>query len=119
MQLTMWRVERVPSVPETAVIDTGTRRVVYVQSAPGVFDARAVVLGPRAGAWYPLLQGLSKGDLIVARGSFLIDAETRLNPKAAEGATSATLSSPAPGASSSGASSLDASSPGTGHVHGE
>jgi hypothetical protein len=114
MQLTKWRVERVPSVPETAVIDTGTRRVVYVQSAPGVFDARAVVLGPRAGAWYPLLQGLSKGDLIVSRGSFLIDAETRLNPKAAEGATSATLASPAPGTGSSGASS-----PGTGHVHGE
>jgi multidrug efflux pump subunit AcrA (membrane-fusion protein) len=119
MQLTKWRVERVPSVPETAVIDTGTRRVVYVQSAPGVFDARAVVLGPRAGRWYPLLQGLSKGDLIVARGSFLIDAETRLNPKAAEGATSATLASPAAGAGSSGASSPGASSPGTGHVRGE
>jgi Cu(I)/Ag(I) efflux system membrane fusion protein len=72
-----------------------------------VFDARAVVLGPRAGAWYPLLQGLSKGDLIVSRGSFLIDAETRLNPKAAEGATSATLASPA------------AAPPDAGHIHGK
>lgn len=73
------------SVPESAVIDTGARRVVYVESEPGIFDAREVRLGPRAGTHYPVLEGLAPGDRVAASGAFLIDAETRLNP-----ATSAT-----------------------------
>jgi hypothetical protein len=80
MKMNKIRVERVLAVPESAVIDTGTRQVVYVESSPGIYDARAVTLGPRAGAWYPVLQGLKLGDRIVSRGSFLIDAEARLNP---------------------------------------
>ncbi|MCX6347904.1 MAG: efflux RND transporter periplasmic adaptor subunit [Candidatus Aureabacteria bacterium] len=80
MDTVKWRVEKVLSIPETAVIDTGTRYIVYVQSASGVFDARAVTLGLRSGNYYPVLSGLSEGDVVVARGSFLIDAESRLNP---------------------------------------
>ena len=37
---------RVLSVPESAVIDTGTQKVVYVETEPGVFEGREVVLGP-------------------------------------------------------------------------
>lgn len=80
MKLKKWRVERVLAVPESAVIDTGTRQVVYVESQPGVYDARAVTLGPRAGLYYPVLDGLTLGQRIASRGSFLIDAEARLNP---------------------------------------
>jgi len=80
MKTTKWRIERVLSVPEMAVIDTGARQVVYVEVTPGVYDARAVTLGPRTGAHYPVLAGLGLGDRIVSRGSFLIDAEARLNP---------------------------------------
>ncbi len=80
MKMDKIQVERVLAVPESAVIDTGTRQVVYVESSPGIYDARAVTLGPRTGAWYPVLQGLKLGDRIVSRGSFLIDAEARLNP---------------------------------------
>ena len=71
------------AVPETAVIDTGKRAVVYVESAPGVFDGREVVLGPRAGDFYPVVKGLEPGMRVATAGSFLIDAETRLNPAAA------------------------------------
>ena len=71
------------AIPETAVIDTGKRKVVYVESSPGVYDAREVVLGPRAGAYYPVVQGLEAGMRVATAGSFLIDAETRLNPAAA------------------------------------
>ena len=71
------------AVPETAVVDTGRRRVVYVESSPGVFDAREVVLGPRAGVYYAVLEGLDPGMRVATAGSFLIDAETRLNPAAA------------------------------------
>ncbi len=71
------------AIPETAVIDTGKRRVVYVESSPGVFDAREVVLGPRVGAFYPVVEGLDAGMRVATAGSFLIDAETRLDPAAA------------------------------------
>ncbi len=71
------------SVPESAVIDTGTKRIVYVESSPGVFDAREVVLGPRADDEFPVIKGLEPGWKVATAGSFLIDAETRLNPAAA------------------------------------
>ncbi len=67
-------------VPETAVIDTGDRQVVFVETEPGVFDARAVVLGPRAGDFFPVLEGIDMGDRVASHGAFLLDAETRLNP---------------------------------------
>ena len=49
---------QVLAVPETAVIDTGARRVVYVESMPSTFDAVEVVVGPRCGSWYPVFSGL-------------------------------------------------------------
>jgi Cu(I)/Ag(I) efflux system membrane fusion protein len=70
------------SVPESAVIDSGTRKVVYVEVEPGVFEGRAVVLGPRSGDRYPVHSGLAPGEKVAAAGAFLIDAETRLNPAA-------------------------------------
>ena len=70
-------------VPERAVIDTGTRQVVYVERRPGVFEGVLVKLGPRNGEFYPVFEGLKAGQRVVAAGAFLIDAETRLNPAAA------------------------------------
>jgi Cu(I)/Ag(I) efflux system membrane fusion protein len=67
------------SVPELAVVDAGDRKLVYVESDPGVFEGRQVVLGPRIGNRFPVLQGLSPGDKVAASGAFLIDAESRLN----------------------------------------
>ncbi len=75
--------DTVLTVPESAVIDTGTRKVVYVEAEPGVFEGREVVLGPISGDRYPVLDGLSPGEAVATQGSFLIDAENRLNPKAA------------------------------------
>jgi membrane fusion protein, copper/silver efflux system len=70
------------SVPESAVIDSGTSKVVYVESIPGLFQGRAVVLGPRSGNRYIVLDGLTAGEWVASAGAFLIDAETRLNPTA-------------------------------------
>ena len=82
--------DRVMSVPESAVVDTGTKTIVYVEASPGVFEGRAVVLGPRSGDSFPVLDGLAPGDRIAAAGAFLIDAETRLNPPSRSVGPSAT-----------------------------
>ncbi|APW59067.1 efflux RND transporter periplasmic adaptor subunit [Paludisphaera borealis] len=68
----------VVSVPESAVVDDGARQVVYVETDPGVFEGRVVVLGHRVGDRYPVVSGLEPGDRVAAAGSFLIDAESRL-----------------------------------------
>lgn len=67
-------------VPETAVIDTGMKKVVYIERETGIFDAIEVALGTRSGGYYPVISGLKKDDKVVAAGAFLIDAESRLNP---------------------------------------
>ncbi|MBI2804490.1 MAG: efflux RND transporter periplasmic adaptor subunit [Planctomycetes bacterium] len=78
---------RVLSVPETAVIDTGSQKIVYREIEAGMFEGVKVELGPRLAGpgdstFYPVLHGLDPGDVIVTAGSFLVDAETRLNPAA-------------------------------------
>ncbi len=75
--------EGVLAVPEQAVIDTGDQKIVYIEREPGLFEGVAVTLGPLAGAYYPVVDGLLSGDRVAAAGAFLVDAETRLNPAAA------------------------------------
>jgi Cu(I)/Ag(I) efflux system membrane fusion protein len=71
------------AVPERAVIDTGSRKVVYREAEPDTYEGVLVRLGPRSGDFYPVLSGLRPGDRVVTTGSFLIDAETRLGAGAA------------------------------------
>ncbi len=71
------------AVPESAVIDTGSRQFVYREAEPDVYDQLEVQLGPRSGAFYPVMSGLRLGDRVATTGSFLIDAETRLTAGAA------------------------------------
>ena len=75
------------AVPEGSVIDTGALTLVYREESPGVFDGVRVDLGPRmtgpdGATYFPVLSCLEPGQAVVAAGSFLIDAETRLNPAA-------------------------------------
>jgi Cu(I)/Ag(I) efflux system membrane fusion protein len=66
------------AVPESAVVDTGVRKLVYVETEPGIFEGRDVVLGPRSDGQFPVIEGLSPGDKVATRGAFLINAEERL-----------------------------------------
>jgi hypothetical protein len=68
------------TVLDSAVIDTGTRKVVYRETGPGMFEAVEVVVGPRTGEYRPVLHGLEAGQRVASAGAFLLDAETRLNP---------------------------------------
>ncbi len=73
------------SIPCSAALDDGSRAIVYVDRGAGMFDAKVVTLGPRCGTMFPVASGLEPGDRVVARGAFLIDAETRLDPSLAAG----------------------------------
>ncbi len=86
--------DAVLTVPESAVIDTGKDKIVYVEAEPGVFEGRKVVLGPRSGDLFPVLEGLAPGEKVAATGAFLIDAESRINP--ATRGDAAEPASPAP-----------------------
>jgi membrane fusion protein, copper/silver efflux system len=68
-------------IPASAPLLTGRRAVVYVQ-VPGTdrptFEPRDVLLGPRAGDWYVVEEGLAEGELVVVRGAFKIDSELQI-----------------------------------------
>ena len=77
------QVDELLAVPFSAVIDTGSRKVVFLERSHGTFDAVEVEVGPRAGEYFSVIKGLAAGDRVVTQGAFLLDAETRLNPAAA------------------------------------
>lgn len=91
------------AVPESAVIDTGRRKVVYVEAMPGMFDGVEVALGARCGDWFPVLRGLEAGQRVATTGAFLIDAEARLNPSLAAGYFGANRSASTPARTSTAA----------------
>ena len=65
-------------VPDSAVIDSGTRQVVLVSLGEGRFEPRNVKLGARGGGFVEVLSGVSVGELVVTRANFLIDSESNL-----------------------------------------
>jgi len=66
------------AVPESAIIDTGLRKVVYFESSPNNFEPRDVVTGMRSGGFVEIISGLAPGANVAASANFLLDAETRL-----------------------------------------
>lgn len=66
------------AVPKEAVIDTGLRRLVYVQTQKGHYAPREVSLGRETDDDYEVLDGLMEDDVVAASGQFLIDSESRL-----------------------------------------
>lgn len=66
-------------VPRSAVLDTGTRKLVYVAEANGVFEAREVQTGTPNNDLFPVTAGLRPGERVVTNGNFLIDSQTRLS----------------------------------------
>ena len=67
------------SVPRSAVIDTGTRKVVYVETAPGTFAAREVQVGSTAQDRVEIVAGLSEGEKVVSAANFLLDSQAQLS----------------------------------------
>ena len=65
-------------IPVTAVIDTGTRQVVWVETSPGMFEPRDVQAGERIEDKVQILSGLKTGDKVAVSGGYLIDSESQL-----------------------------------------
>jgi membrane fusion protein, copper/silver efflux system len=68
----------VVAVPESAVIDSGTRQVVIVDKGDGRFEPRDVKLSRKGDGYVEVTSGLQDGESIVVNGNFLIDAESNL-----------------------------------------
>jgi len=66
------------AVPDSAVIDSGTRQIVLLSRGNGHFEPRAVKLGLQTDGYRQVLEGLEAGDEVVTRANFLIDAESNL-----------------------------------------
>lgn len=66
------------AIPDSAVIDSGSRQVAFLAKPDGVFEPREIVIGARVGGYDEILSGLTEGDRIVVSGNFLIDAESNL-----------------------------------------
>jgi Cu(I)/Ag(I) efflux system membrane fusion protein len=66
------------ALPEAAVIDTGTKKIVFIEKAPGVYRPIEVQLGSKGGGYYEVLKGLNENDLVVTSSQFLMDSESRI-----------------------------------------
>jgi Cu(I)/Ag(I) efflux system membrane fusion protein len=71
-------------VPDSAIIDTGTRRIAFVDLGGGRLQPREVQLGEHAEGLYEVRSGLAEGEQVATGASFLLDSESQL--KAAVGA---------------------------------
>jgi Cu(I)/Ag(I) efflux system membrane fusion protein len=113
---------QVLAVPQSAVVDAGANKVVFVERMPGMYDGVEVVVGPRSGGYFPVVRGLEPGQNVATSGAFLLDAETRLNPSLATAyfgagrsqragpiaaTTGATVPAPKKSAAASASASLD------------
>lgn len=82
---------RILSIPKSAVLDTGKRKIVYVGLGDGKFQLREVVIGPSAQGlvdgkkidFYPLVEGIKEGEEVVVKGNFLINSQSQLGTAAA------------------------------------
>jgi Cu(I)/Ag(I) efflux system membrane fusion protein len=67
-------------IPASAPLLTGKRAVVYVAASDTAneFEGREVVLGARAGDFYPVVSGLAEGERVVVNGAFKIDSAVQI-----------------------------------------
>jgi len=71
-------------IPKSSVLWTGKRSVVYVKvpdRETPVFRYREILLGPDAGEYYIVEEGLQEGETVATNGVFKIDASAQLEGK--------------------------------------
>jgi len=74
------------ALPKESILDTGKRKIIYVDLGQGDFQQREVLVGPlvqgtvegQEAYFYPLVQGAEVGESVVSKGNFLIDSQSQL-----------------------------------------
>lgn len=66
------------AIPETALIDTGTRKIVYLDLGNGRYKMQEVKTGFEADGYVQILSGLKEGDMVVTDGNFMLDSQSTL-----------------------------------------
>jgi multidrug efflux pump subunit AcrA (membrane-fusion protein) len=82
-------------VPDSAVIDTGGRTLVFLDRPDGALEPREIATGARLPDGFQVLRGLAQGDRVVTSANFLLDSESSL--KAALSAITSPAPAPVPG----------------------
>jgi Cu(I)/Ag(I) efflux system membrane fusion protein len=72
------------TIPLDAVLDSGHRKIVFVDVGKGHFEPREIETGRSGGGRVEVLDGLEKGEAVVTRAAFLVDSESRLQAALAE-----------------------------------
>jgi Cu(I)/Ag(I) efflux system membrane fusion protein len=85
------------AVPDSSVLDTGSRQAVLVDRGEGRYEPREVKLGRRGGGYVEVRGGLAEGDAVVTSANFLIDAESNLKAALKGFGNAGATDSPAPG----------------------
>jgi Cu(I)/Ag(I) efflux system membrane fusion protein len=65
-------------VPDSAIIDTGDRKLVFLDRPDGAIEPREIDVGVRIPEGYQVVRGLAKGDRVVTAANFLLDSESSL-----------------------------------------
>jgi len=99
------------TVPDSALIDSGTRQIVLVQRAEGRFEPREVRTGARSDNYVEVLEGLKPGEEVVVAANFLIDAESNLKAAIGGLGTHGNHGGASASASATAASAASASAP--------
>jgi membrane fusion protein, copper/silver efflux system len=66
------------AVPDSAILDTGTRQLVLIDRGSGEFEPRTARLGVHADGYTEVLEGVAEHEAVVVNGNFLIDSESNL-----------------------------------------
>ncbi len=102
-------------LPDDVVIDSGTRKVVFVAEGKGRLSPREISVGDHAGGQYEVTGGLSAGETVARGANFLVDSESRL--KAALSAMTTATPTKAPGERTKAPEPPSPSATPAGHAH--
>ncbi|MGP9812442.1 efflux RND transporter periplasmic adaptor subunit [Rhodopseudomonas sp. NSM] len=67
------------AVPDSAILDSGSKQVVFIDKGEGRYEPRSIEPGRRGREYVEIREGLAEGDRVVVSANFLIDAESNLN----------------------------------------
>ncbi|WP_028949908.1 efflux RND transporter periplasmic adaptor subunit [Sulfurihydrogenibium subterraneum] len=69
---------KILAVPESAVVDTGDRQIVFLETSDGSYVLKKVKIGRCVQDYCQVLEGLKEGDKVVVKGNFLLDSEAQI-----------------------------------------